>query len=72
MLMESGEGSIFGATYSKEEHKVRSPFNSEYDWEGDAPLDIPYHDTVLYKVHVRGYTKQQKFPQKNKRYFRRA
>lgn len=30
----------------------------DYDWEGLEPLHIPYEDMILYKVHVRGYTKQ--------------
>lgn len=28
-----------------------------YDWEGDRPLNIPYDETVIYKLHVRGFTK---------------
>jgi isoamylase len=27
-----------------------------YDWEGDAPLLLPYADTVLYETHVKGFT----------------
>jgi isoamylase len=27
-----------------------------YDWEGDTPLDIPYSRTVIYEMHVRGFT----------------
>ena len=27
-----------------------------YDWGGDQPLDIPLADTVIYEVHVRGFT----------------
>ncbi len=29
----------------------------EYDWDGDAPLHIPYHEVVAYVTHVRGFTK---------------
>lgn len=29
----------------------------EYDWEQDEPLEIPLHDSILYKLHVRGFTK---------------
>jgi isoamylase len=29
---------------------------AEYDWEGDAPLLLPYADTVLYETHVKGFT----------------
>jgi glycogen operon protein len=28
----------------------------DYDWEGDTPLDIPYSRTVIYEMHVRGFT----------------
>ena len=28
-----------------------------YDWEGDKPLNIPYHEVVAYNLHVRGFTK---------------
>lgn len=27
-----------------------------FDWEGDAPLDIPYEDTILYGLNVRAFT----------------
>ncbi|MGF1459372.1 MAG: glycogen debranching protein GlgX [Leptolyngbyaceae cyanobacterium] len=30
---------------------------SAYDWEGDAPLGIPYSRTVIYEMHVGGFTK---------------
>jgi len=28
-----------------------------YDWEDDTPPDIPLHDSVLYELHVRGFTR---------------
>lgn len=28
-----------------------------FDWEGDKPLSIPYEDCVVYRAHVRGFTK---------------
>ena len=28
-----------------------------YDWEGDAPLKRPAAETVIYELHVRGFTK---------------
>jgi isoamylase len=31
---------------------------AEYDWEGDAPLLLPYANTVLYETHVKGFTKR--------------
>ncbi len=29
----------------------------DYDWEGDRLLKIPYHKTVIYETHVKGFTK---------------
>jgi len=28
-----------------------------YDWEGDRPLKHPMEDTIIYEVHVRGFTR---------------
>ncbi|NLX19953.1 MAG: glycogen debranching protein GlgX [Desulfobulbus sp.] len=28
----------------------------DYDWEGDKPLNIPLKDTIIYELHVRGFT----------------
>jgi isoamylase len=28
-----------------------------YDWEGDRPLSRPYRETVIYELHVRGFTR---------------
>lgn len=41
---------------------LRKPFRGklrlcEYDWEGDAPLETPMQDTVIYRLHPRGFTK---------------
>jgi glycogen operon protein len=30
---------------------------TRYDWEGDAPLRRPFVETVIYELHVRGFTK---------------
>src|SRR5262249_47488731 len=27
-----------------------------YDWEGDRPLNRPMQDTIIYEMHVRGFT----------------
>jgi isoamylase len=37
---------------------VISPF---FNWDGDRPPQIPYHETVIYEAHVRGLT--QRHPQ---------
>jgi isoamylase len=31
--------------------------SSDYDWEGDKPLKRPIEDTIVYEMHVRGFTK---------------
>ena len=28
-----------------------------FDWEGDKPPKIPYHKTIIYETHVKGFTK---------------
>jgi glycogen operon protein len=30
---------------------------SRYDWEGDEPLRRPFSRTVIYEMHVAGFTK---------------
>jgi glycogen operon protein len=30
---------------------------STYDWEGDRPLRIPYANTIIYEMHVGGFTR---------------
>lgn len=40
--------------------------SDNYDWQGDAPLCIPYDDTVMYRLHVRGFTKHQSSKVKHK------
>ncbi len=31
--------------------------SQEFDWEGDKLLSRPYEDTILYSLHIRGFTK---------------
>ena len=30
---------------------------SDYDWEGDRPLNRPMSETIVYELHVAGFTK---------------
>ncbi|CAK8712689.1 Glycogen debranching enzyme GlgX [Candidatus Electronema halotolerans] len=30
--------------------------DKNYDWEGDRPLNIPLQDSIIYELHVRGFT----------------
>jgi isoamylase len=32
--------------------------DDSFDWEGDAPLGRPLAETVIYELHVKGFTKQ--------------
>lgn len=52
----------FGAPLSGDEHQVRCGFltREAYDWESDCGPEIPFSDMILYKLHVRGYTKLYK------------
>ncbi|MCI9440522.1 MAG: glycogen debranching protein [Ruminococcus sp.] len=48
----------FGATPDVGLHEVRGRFSvSDYDWEGDRILKLPYHEVIAYSLHVRGFTK---------------
>lgn len=40
--------------------------DDEYDWQKDAPLCIPFEDTILYRLHVRGFTKHASSKVKHK------
>ncbi len=31
--------------------------SSTYDWEGDQPLEIPYTQSIIYELHVGGFTR---------------
>lgn len=40
---------------------VTNPF---FEWEGDEQLQIPWHETIIYEVHVKGFTQRHpKIPQ---------
>lgn len=59
-----------GYYYQVEGKKVLDPYaemirdgfcycvHEDFDWGGDAPLDIPVNDLLIYKIHVRGFTKR--------------
>lgn len=58
----AGKGAFGEPLEMKNEHKIRCNFLAEtsFDWEDEKPLQIPYNEMILYKIHVRGYTKQAK------------
>ncbi|MBN2546012.1 MAG: glycogen debranching protein GlgX [Spirochaetes bacterium] len=51
-------------SFSNEEN-ISSPVKSvvinytDYDWEDDKPLNIPLRDSIIYEMHVRGFTKHE-------------
>ena len=49
----------FGSAYPEDPHEIRCglPRHGMFDWGEDCPPGIPYEEMILYKVHVRGYTK---------------
>lgn len=52
-------------------HEVRGKLDiKEYDWEGDAPLQLSYHSIIAYSLHVRGFTKHSSSKVKAKGTFR--
>ncbi len=59
---------IYGGNWSREEAKGREDNcasalkclvvdPSDYDWEGDKPLCNPFNETVIYEMHVGGFTR---------------
>lgn len=37
---------------------LKSPVCQEtFDWEGDKPLNLPFEDSVMYRIHTRGFTR---------------
>lgn len=48
----------FGKKKDVQKHEVRGKIvSSEYDWEGDRRLHLPWHEVIAYSLHVRGFTK---------------
>lgn len=31
--------------------------DESFDWQGDKPPDIPWHETIIYETHTKGFTK---------------
>ena len=50
---------------------MRSPvLIPDFDWEDDKPLEIPYKDSIIYRLHVRGFTKHSSSRTANKGTFK--
>lgn len=61
--LEGGE--VWGAAAKNpfQSGKTRASFHrrcrimeDDFDWEGDRPLEIPLENSIIYELHVRGYT----------------
>ena len=65
----AGRGA-WGEERDVQKHQVRGVIEkSDYDWEGDAPLELPDHQVVAYSLHVRGFTRDPYSRVKNKGMF---
>ncbi|WP_347559723.1 hypothetical protein [Clostridium sp. AM58-1XD] len=50
---------------------MKTPLKEElYEWDGDKPLEIPYTDMVIYRIHTRGFTKRAALKNSEKGTFR--
>lgn len=56
-------------TFSKEDSSSSMPkcvvINPYFDWEDDKPPAIPFHETVIYELHVKGFSKLNQAIPKN-------
>ncbi|MCW0219331.1 MAG: glycogen debranching protein GlgX, partial [Prosthecobacter sp.] len=55
-----GPDSAPGAIDNGAEALKSAVVDGSFDWEGDAPLNLPWQDTIIYELHVKGFT--QKHP----------
>nr|WP_295926784.1 glycogen debranching protein GlgX [uncultured Dyadobacter sp.] len=54
---DSGEDMSFNESNSADFMPKSVVVNQDFDWQGDTRLEIPYHNTVIYEVHVKGFTR---------------
>ncbi len=48
---------------NKTEVALKGHFDyEEFEWSGDMPINRPLCDTIIYELHVRGFTKQADLP----------
>jgi isoamylase len=68
LLDPYGRGVVVPKNYSRDAAKTNQEYTAPtmksvvvdphaYDWEGDAPLQRPYSRTVIYEMHVGGFTR---------------
>ena len=46
-----------GETSPGREADAGQALTGEFDWEDDVRPEIPYSDSIIYRLHVRGFTK---------------
>ena len=54
-------GEVWGEhRYARDEFPHRGKvLMTDFEWEGDKPLETPIEDLVIYEMHVRGFTKDK-------------
>lgn len=59
LLVDSYAKKVIGnEQYGKIAKKLHGTLDGkEFDWEQDRPLKIPYNESLIYQLHVRGFTK---------------
>jgi isoamylase len=68
LLDPYGRGSVVPKNYSRDGARLKGDNAATaiksvvtdprtYDWEGDAPLKTPSSQTIVYEMHVRGFTR---------------
>ena len=57
-FLDPGAALVYGREeFAKREGRLLGGISGkEYDWEEDRPIQRPYSDTLVYKLHVRGFT----------------
>jgi len=56
-LCRNIRGRGWGELYSNENGPLCKLATHDFDWKNDSPLKIPMVDSVIYELHVRGFTK---------------
>lgn len=54
--MDYSLDSVLGVAPTWPQMAACLPSDIQFDWEGDAPLQTPLEELVIYELHVRGFT----------------
>jgi len=55
---DPGEDLTFGEEDSAAIAPLGMVMDTSFNWEGDKPLQAPWHQTIIYEMHVKGFTKK--------------